>query len=230
MGALASAAVASFLVEAFQLYVGGDLMGIPFLKEIGESAGSLGGVAGATLVALAMGVSPVYAMLVGASVLKFGLLPGSIAGYLISFLVKQIEKRVPEGLDLIVCIVIAAPLTRLIAQGMDPVVTATLKQTGGVITTAADTNPIVMGIILGGVITVVATAPPIAGLMVMYGFNDPMKVTLCFLCIMVSGIISGYIGSLLFKNYPIRTAAQIRGTEERQQNRQLNRIVVSNFS
>jgi len=133
MGALANAAVASFLVEAFQLYVGGDLIGIPFLKEVGESAGSLGRVAGATLVALAMGVSPVYAMLVGASVLKFGLLPGFIAG-------------------------------------------------------------------------------AIAGLMVMYGFNDPMKVTLCFLCIMVSGIIAGYIGSLLFKNYPIRTAEQIRGT------------------
>ena len=124
MGALASAAVASFLVEAFQLYVGGDLIGIDFLKEVGKSAGSLGGVAGATLVALAMGVSPVYAILVGASVLNFGLLPGFIAGYLISFLVKQIEKRVPE----------------------------------------------------------------------------------------VSGLVSGYIGSLVFKNYPIRTAEQIRGT------------------
>ncbi|ERM16556.1 transcriptional regulator [Brevibacillus sp. 7WMA2] len=309
MGALASAAVASFLVEAFQLYVGGDLIGIPFLKEVGQSSGSLGGVAGATLVALAMGVSPVYAMLVGASVLNFGLLPGFIAGYLISFLVKQIEKRVPEGLDLIACIVIAAPLTRLIAKGMDPIVTVTLKQIGAVITSSTDANPIIMGIILGGIITVVATAPlssmaltallgltglpmaigalavtsssfmnyvffkrmklgdkrtviavsiepltqadlisanpipvyvtnfiggatagiiismfdlinnatgtatPIAGLMVMYGFNDPMKVTLCFLCIMVSGILSGYIGSLLFKNYPIRTAEQIRGTD-----------------
>ncbi|WP_410983709.1 PTS sugar transporter subunit IIC [Bacillus cereus] len=307
MGALANAAVASFLVEAFQLYVGGDLIGIPFLKEVGESAGSLGGVAGATLVALAMGVSPVYAMIVGASVLKFGLLPGFIAGYLISFLVKQIEKRVSEGLDLIACIVIEAPLTRLIAQGMDPVVTATLKQIGGVITVVAtaplssmaltallgltglpmaigalavtsssfmnyvffkrmkfgdkrttiavaiepltqavliSANPIpvyvtnfIGGATAGIIISMfdlvnnaTGTATPIAGLMVMYGFNDPIQVTLCFLCIMVSGIISGYIGSLLFKNYPIRTAEQIRGREERQQSRQLNRIVVSNFS
>lgn len=55
----------------------------------------------------------------------------------------------------------------------------------------------------------------IARLMTMYGFNDPIKVTLCFLCIMVSGIwyFTGYIDSLLFKNYPIRTAQQIRGTE-----------------
>ena len=35
MGALAGAATASFLVEAFQLYVGGDLFGIPFLGEVG---------------------------------------------------------------------------------------------------------------------------------------------------------------------------------------------------
>ncbi|WP_017150949.1 PTS sugar transporter subunit IIC [Bacillus bingmayongensis] len=157
-----------------------------------------------------MGVSPVYAMLVGASVLKFGLLPGFIAGYLISFLVKQIEKRVPEGLDLIACIVIAAPLTRLIAQGMDPVVTATLKQTGGVITVVATAGIIISMFDL--INNATGTATPIVGLMVMYGFNEPMKVTLCFLCILVSGIISGYIGSLLFKNYPIRTAEQIRGT------------------
>ncbi|OSY00289.1 hypothetical protein [Bacillus nitratireducens] len=39
-----------------------------------------------------------------------------------------------------------------------------------------------------------------------------MKVMLSFLFIMITGIISGYIASLLFKNYPIRTAEQIRGT------------------
>ncbi|SCB70078.1 Protein of unknown function [Bacillus mycoides] len=30
------------------------------------------------------------------------MLPGFIAGYLISFLIKQIKKRVPEGLDLMI--------------------------------------------------------------------------------------------------------------------------------
>lgn len=33
---------------------------------------------------------------------------------------------------------------------------------------------------------------------------------LSFLFIIRTGIISGYIASLLFKNYPIRTAEQIR--------------------
>ncbi|MED3198886.1 hypothetical protein [Bacillus toyonensis] len=37
------------------------------------------------LVVLAMVISPVYAMLAMVSVLNFGLLPGFIAGYLISF-------------------------------------------------------------------------------------------------------------------------------------------------
>ncbi|HDR7351627.1 hypothetical protein [Bacillus wiedmannii] len=35
---------------------------------------------------------------------------------------------------------------------------------------------------------------------------------LSFLFIMIIGIISGYIASLLFKNYPIRIAEQIRRT------------------
>jgi fructose-specific phosphotransferase system IIC component len=60
MGALANAACAAFLVEAFQLYVGGDLLGIKFLGEVGAAAGGMGGVAAAALVALAVGVSPVY--------------------------------------------------------------------------------------------------------------------------------------------------------------------------
>ncbi|MDQ0492488.1 hypothetical protein QOZ95_000635 [Paenibacillus brasilensis] len=37
-GALAGAACAAFLVEAFQKYVGGDLLGIPFLGKIGDVA------------------------------------------------------------------------------------------------------------------------------------------------------------------------------------------------
>ncbi|WP_106767863.1 PTS sugar transporter subunit IIC [Paenibacillus faecalis] len=308
MGALANAAVASFLVEAFQSYVGGDLFGFELAKEVGLASGSMGGVAAAALVSLAMGVSPVYAMLLGVACAGTGLLPGFIAGYLVSFLVKLIEKKVPEGLDLIVCIIVAAPLVRFVANIATPIVDATLLNIGGIITTAANNSPVLMGIVLGGVITVVATAPlssmaltamlgltglpmaigalsvfgssfmnfvffhrmkfgdrrttiavaiepltqadiisanpipvymtnflggamagvvvalfnltnnatgtatPIAGFMVMYGFNDPMTVTiaaaLCALC----GILAGFIGSLIFKKYKIRTAAEIRGT------------------
>ncbi|WP_330615542.1 PTS sugar transporter subunit IIC [Romboutsia sp. 1001713B170131_170501_G6] len=159
MGALASAACASFLVEAFHFSFFGEVLGFKFLESVGAANGSMGGVAAAILVPLALGVSPVYSVLVGLSVSGFGILPGFIAGYLTSFVVKFFEKKVPAGLDLIVIIVIGAPLCRAIAMGMDPVVNNTLLQIGQVLIKAADTSPIVMGIILGGLITVVATAP-----------------------------------------------------------------------
>lgn len=310
MGALANAACAAFLVEAFQKFVGGDLVGISFLGEVGEAAGSMGGVAAAALVALALGVSPVYALMLGVSCAGLGLLPGFFAGYLVAFLVKQIEKRVPAGLDLIVTILFAAPLVRLIGVGIKPIVDATLLNIGGIITETTNSNPIIMGIVLGGVITVVATAPlssmaltamlgltglpmaigalavmgssfmnyvlfdrmkfgdrrttiavaiepltqadiisanplpiyvtnfiggaasgiiismfglinnapgtatPIAGLAVMYGFNDPVKVTVCALLCATVSAIAGFLGSLFFKNYKIKTTEDIRESEK----------------
>jgi fructose-specific phosphotransferase system IIC component len=315
MAALAAAACAAFLVEAFQLYVGGDLLGISFLGEVGTAAGSMGGVAAAALVALAVGVSPVYALMLGVSCAGLGLLPGFIAGYLVAFLVKYIEKKVPGGLDLIVIIILATPLVRIIAVGLKPVVDATLLNIGGIITETASSSPIIMGIILGGVITVVATAPlssmaltamlgltgvpmaigalavfgssfmnyvlfdrlkfgdrkttisvaiepltqahiisanpipvyvtnfiggasagiiislsglindatgtatPIAGLAVMYGFNDPLKVTLVALACATVGALSGFLGSIIFKNYKIKTVDQLKamGTPEENQ-------------
>ena len=113
----------------------------------------------AILVPLALGVSPVYAVLVGLSISGFGILPGFIAGYLVAYVVKFLEEKIPAGLDLIVIILVAAPLARGIAMGMDPIVKSSLTQIGQVLIQAADASPIVMGIILGGLITVVATAP-----------------------------------------------------------------------
>lgn len=159
MGALANAACASFLVEAFHFSLFGQQMGVKFLEQVGSANGSLGGVAAAILVPLALGVSPVYSVLVGLTVSGFGILPGFIAGYLTSFVVKFLEKKVPAGLDLIVIILVAAPLTRGIAQIAAPVVDSTLMQIGQVLIQASDSSPIIMGLILGGLITVVATAP-----------------------------------------------------------------------
>ena len=307
MGALAGAATASFLVEAFQLYVGGDLLGVEFLKGVGQAAGSMGGVAAGALVPIALGVNPTYAILIGASVAGFGILPGFLAGYILSFVVPRIEKVVPQGLDLIVIICFIAPLARLIAAVSNPVVNSTLLNIGGILESASHTSPILMGIILGGIITVVATAPlssmaltamlgltgvpmaigalsvmgssfmngvffhrmgfgdkkttiavaiepltqadiisanpipvyvtnfiggalagtivalyglvnqatgtatPIAGLMVMYGFNNPIVVTKVALMCAAAGIFAGWLGSLIFKNYKIKTIHDIRG-------------------
>ena len=159
MGALANAACASFLVEAFHFSLFGQQIGIKFLEQVGASNGSLGGVAAAILVPLALGVSPVYSVLVGLTVSGFGILPGFIAGYLVSFVVKFLEKKVPAGLDLIVIILVASPITRGIAQIAAPIVDNTLMQIGQVLIQASDSSPVIMGLILGGLITVVATAP-----------------------------------------------------------------------
>ncbi|MEN8077298.1 PTS sugar transporter subunit IIC [Clostridioides difficile] len=159
MGALANAACASFLVEAFHDAFFGGVLNIGFLQGVGAANGSLGGVAAAILVPLALGVSPVYAVLVGLACSGFGILPGFIAGYLISYVIKFLEKKVPAGLDLIAIIIIAAPLSRLIATAMTPIVNSTLLKIGDVLLSSANSSPIVMGIILGGILTVVATAP-----------------------------------------------------------------------
>ena len=159
MGALANAACASFLVEAFHDAFFGGVLNIGFLQSVGAANGSLGGVAAAILVPLALGVSPVYAVLVGLACSGFGILPGFIAGYLISYVIKFLEKKVPAGLDLIAIIIIAAPLSRLIATAMTPIVNSTLLKIGDVLLSSANSSPIIMGIILGGILTVVATAP-----------------------------------------------------------------------
>lgn len=159
MGALANAACASFLVEAFHSAFFGNVLNIEFLRGVGDANGSLGGVAAAILVPLALGVSPIYAVMTGLACAKFGILPGFIAGYLISYVVKFFEKKIPAGLDLIVIILIATPLARLIATAVSPIVDATLLNIGQVLLSSADSSPILMGVILGGIITVVATAP-----------------------------------------------------------------------
>ncbi len=312
MGALANAACASFLVEAFHAAFFGDVLNITFLQGVGAANGSLGGVAAGILVPLALGVSPAYAVLVGLTCSGFGILPGFIAGYLISYVIKFFEKKIPAGLDLIVIIVIAAPLARLIATIMSPIVDATLLNIGQVLLSSTTASPILMGIILGGIITVVATAPlssmaltamlgltgvpmaigalavfgssflnfvffkkmkfgskkdtiavaiepltqadlisanpipvyvtnfmggalsgiivalmgltnmtpgtatPIAGFAVMFAYNPPVQVLIAATgCIIVS-IFSGFVGYKIFKNYKIRTAAEIRGEEDSQ--------------
>ena len=83
MGGMADAAVATFLVEAIHKYISGDLIGIAFLREVGDISGSMGGVAAATLVPIAMGANPLFAVVAGVAVGGFGILPGFIAGYIV---------------------------------------------------------------------------------------------------------------------------------------------------
>lgn len=159
MGGLANAAVATFLVEALHRFISGGILGIKFLENLGEVVGGMGGVASGSLVLLALGVSPVYAVAVGVALSGMGILEGFIVGYSISFLIPVIEKYIPEGIDTIVGVVVLAPLGRFVAEAISPLVSVTLNNLGGMIIEASNQSPIFMGLVLGGLIKMVCTSP-----------------------------------------------------------------------
>ena len=233
------------------------------------------------------------------------LLPGFFAGYIVGYMMKYTEKYVPDDIDLIGSIILLAPIARLIATGLTPVVNNTLIKIGDIIQSSTDANPLIMGIVLGGIITVVGTAPlssmaltallgltgapmaigamaafssafmnsalfhrlklgdrkstisvgieplsqadivsanpipiyvtnffggaiagiiiawssminnatgtatPIAGFLVMFGFNSLTKVIIYGVVMAIIGTIAGIVGSIVFKKYPIITKKQM---------------------
>lgn len=142
MSGLANAAVATFLIEAIHRYIGGNFLGLKFIGEVGVTSGSLSGPAAAILVGLSIGINPVYAVATGVAVGGLGILPGFIAGYIISLIAPILEKKLPEGINIIFGALILAPLARFIAVGVNPLVNATLLSVGSVISVAAEQSPI----------------------------------------------------------------------------------------
>lgn len=159
MSGLANAAVATFLVEAIHKYISGDFFNISILNDVGLSSGSMGGVAATTLTMINMGVNPVLAMSAGVAVGGFGILPGFIAGYLGGLIAPYIEKKIPQGLNIIFGALLIAPFARLIAIATNPVIESTLSNIGNMISVAADQSPYIMGFMLGGIIKVMCTSP-----------------------------------------------------------------------
>ena len=159
MSGMANAAIATFLVEAVHKYITGDLLGFSFFQTLGETSGSLGGVAAAITVPIAMGANPVFAVVAGVAVGGYGILPGFIAGYIIGLIAPIIEKKLPEGLNMIVGSLLIAPIARAIVILVNPVVNATLAHIGGTISAAAEQSPILMGFLLGGIIKMICTSP-----------------------------------------------------------------------
>ena len=159
MSGMANAAIASFLVEAVHKYILGDVLALEFFQVLGTTSGSLGGVAAAITVPLAMGVNPVLAVVAGLAVGGYGILPGFIAGYVISLIVPALEKKLPEGLDVILCALLTAPLARFLAIFVNPGVNMVLAEIGGAISAAAEQSPLVMGFLLGGIMKMICTSP-----------------------------------------------------------------------
>lgn len=196
MSGLASAAVATFLIEAIYKYIGGDFLGISFLGEVGNSSGSLGGVASATLVFMTMGGNPVFAVAVGVAVLEFGILPGFIAGYIGYFLLLVVEKKLPPGVNLIVGALIAAVMARAIAVLVDPGVTVVISTIGSSIMVATEQSPVIMGFVLGGIIKMICTSPlssmALTAMLVLTGLPMGIAAIACF--------GGSFTNGLIFKN------------------------------
>ncbi len=159
MSGMANAAVATFLVEAVLKYITGDLIGIAFLGEVGATSGSMGGVAAAFLVPLAMGVNPVFCAVAGVAMGGYGILPGFIAGYVIGIVAPFIENHLPNGVNMIIGAFVLAPMARAVGIIAGPAVDAAMGTIGGTITAATAQNPVIMGFILGGIIKMICTSP-----------------------------------------------------------------------
>ncbi|OHO43039.1 transcriptional regulator [Aerococcus sp. HMSC035B07] len=159
MGAFADASCATLLVEAFLNSFVGNIFDADFFSEVGMAAGSMGGAAAACMIPLALGASPVAAMLCGAATFGLGILPGLVAGYTCYWILQYIEKKLPAGLDLLVMIIVVAPLARFIAIASEPVVEAALLNIGKSIEASSNAAPAIMGIIVGGIMAVVSSSP-----------------------------------------------------------------------
>ena len=159
MSGLANAAVASFLVEAIFKYILGDFAGLPFFEAVGSAAGSMGGPAAGVLVGTVLGMNPVYALAGGIAVAGYGIIPGFFAAYVMYFVIDWLEEKMPQGLDMIVCTLVAAAGYYGIATLVDPAVNVTIEIVGGAITAATDESPLLMGFVLGGIMKIVCTSP-----------------------------------------------------------------------
>ena len=159
MGGLADAAVATFLVEAIFKHICGDFAGIAFLEEVGAASGGMGAVAAAALVGLGMGMTPVFVIAAAAAVAGFGILPGFIAAYILSFVIGPIVKRLPAGPDVILGTLLAAGLARAVVAAADPFVDRLISLVGTSISAATEQSPVMMGFVLGGLMKMICTSP-----------------------------------------------------------------------
>lgn len=159
MEALAGTAIATFLVEAIHNYVLGDIFNLNFFSDVGMSSGSMGGVIAGILVPIKLGINPVYAVIIGASMVDISIIPGFIAGYTVSMIIPKLEDKFPKGTELIIGALIFPVLSRFIAIISTPLVDNTLISIGDTILMASQQSPIIMGFLLGGMIKMICTSP-----------------------------------------------------------------------
>lgn len=89
----------------------------------------------------------------------FNILSGLVAGYTMYWILKVIEKYAPAGLDLLLSLIIAAPLAAGLALVGGNLIAPLLGKIGQTIETATNMTPIPMAIVIGGFLTIVGTSP-----------------------------------------------------------------------
>lgn len=137
MKSLGKAAILSILVQVTYIVILDKI--IP--KDIwGISSGSMSSVIAGILTPIALGVSPINAILVGISMVGFGIIPGFISGYLVSFLIRHLEVKFEKGLQIVIVMIIIAPIARFIAMGLEHIVNAGLLQIGQILTQSINTR------------------------------------------------------------------------------------------
>ncbi|UYY06209.1 PTS sugar transporter subunit IIC [Enterococcus faecalis] len=98
LSALSGAACATFLPEAFLRYAVGGVFHLDYVSQIGETMGSLGGLAAGALVPLAFGISPVFSIILGLSLIKVSLLPPLLPHIFYLLLLSRCKNVFQKGL------------------------------------------------------------------------------------------------------------------------------------
>ena len=99
------------------------------------------------------------AVTAGLTIKDAGILSGFIAGYLLYFLMKPVKKYLPDGVNTIIGTLLSAGIAYGIVVLTGPAVSWLTTTIGNALMVATEQNPLLMGILLGGIIKIICTSP-----------------------------------------------------------------------
>jgi len=109
------------------------------------------------------------------------------------FIIPIFQRRLPEGLDIIVIALLLAPAARFVGLEISPNIQLILSTISNAITGATYASPLLMGLFLGGIIKIVCTSPLSSmALTAMMGLTGlPMGIA-CIACF-AGSFTNGYV-------------------------------------
>ncbi|HDF7680274.1 TPA: PTS sugar transporter subunit IIC [Staphylococcus aureus] len=210
--ALSGAACATFLPQAFLSYAIGGVFDIKFLQDIGDLAGSLSGIAVGILTCLNLGVAPVFAVILGLVIPVTGMTPlssmvltsllgltgvpmaiGALTCTGSSFVNLILFRKLNIGGPSKAFAVCIEPLTQIDLIAQYPVQLYGTNALIGVVNACIVTFS---GLVIG----VKGMATPIAGAIVLFGFNNAVTSIVTIATVIIVSIVLAYIiGTLINK-------------------------------